>query len=86
MNIKKLIISFVFLIVGVFLISYGLTRPCEVGDITQEVQGQTITVNQPEKMNRMICLSTDFVSLISILLGSASIFPGVGGLYKSLVE
>ena len=86
MNNKKIIISSIFILLGIFFISYSLTRPCEVGDITQTVGDTTATVNQPEKMNRMICLSTDFVSMISLLLGTASIFPGISGLHKGLTE
>ena len=86
MNVKKIIISAVFILVGIFLISYSLSRPCDVGDITQTVGNMTATVNQPEKMNRMVCLGTDFVALVTLLIGSAAVFPGVGGLYKGLTE
>ncbi|MBW2996612.1 hypothetical protein KY332_04925 [Candidatus Woesearchaeota archaeon] len=86
MDAKKTIIGAVFVIVGISLIAYAFSRPCEVGAITQTVGEQTSVVEQPEKMNRMICMSTDAVALICTLLGAASIFPGVGGLFKGLTE
>ena len=86
MDAKKTIIGAVFILIGVSLIAYAMNRPCEVGNITQTVGDQTAVVEQPEKMNRMICLSTDYVALVCTLLGASSIFPGVGGLFKGLTE
>ena len=64
---------------------YGLSRPCDVEPITQVVQGQTLTVEQPAQLDRLMCTSSDYYSLISLLIGTAMIFPGVAGLYRSLV-
>lgn len=86
MNYKNLIVSILFIIVGVFLIRYALLRPCEVASITQTVQGQEIVVDQPEQLDRLICMSTDYMAIISLLIGTAMIFPGVSGLYRSLTE
>lgn len=86
MNVKTIGISFVFILAGVLLLNYALTRPCDVGEITQTVGNMTTTVEQPVKMNRMICLSADLPALIAVLLGSAAIFPGVSGLHRGLTE
>jgi len=86
MNYKNLIISIVFIVIGAFLIRYALLRPCEIGSITQNVQGQEITVEQPPQMDRLICMSTDYMAIISLLIGTAMVFPGVSGLYRSLTE
>ena len=85
-DIKKLIISLIFIVAGVFLIRYSLMRPCDVAPISQVVQGQEITIEQPEQLDRLICLSTDYLALVSMLLGVAAIFLGVSGLFKSLTE
>jgi len=84
MNLKNLIISAAFILVGALLIGYALSRPCNVAPITQTVQGETITVEQPAELDRLMCLSADYLALISVLIGTAMIFPGVAGLYKSL--
>ena len=84
MNYKNLIISIAFIVIGAFLIRYALVRPCEVGAITQNVQGQQVTVEQPPQMDRLICMSTDYMAIISLLIGTAMVFPGVSGLYRSL--
>jgi hypothetical protein len=84
MNVKTIGISLVFILVGVLLLNYALTRPCEVGDITQTIGNTTTTVEQPVKMNRMVCLSSDLGALVTMLLGMAAIFPGVSGLYKGI--
>ena len=85
-DIKKVVISLIFIIAGVFLIRYALMRPCEVTPISQVVQGQEITVEQPEQLDRLICVSTDYCALVSLLVGTAAIFPGVSGLFKGLTE
>lgn len=85
-DVKKAIISLIFIIAGIFLIRYSLMRPCDVAPISQVVQGQEITVEQPEQLDRLICVSTDYYALASMLLGVAAIFPGVSGLFKSLTE
>lgn len=85
MNIKNLIISVVFILIGAGLIMYALSRPCNVLPITQIVQGETLTVEQPAQLDRLMCTSSDYYSLISLLIGTAMIFPGVGGLYRSLI-
>lgn len=86
MNIKNLVISILFVIVGALLIRYALVRPCEIAAITQTVQGQEIVVNQPAQLDRIICMSTDYMAIISLLIGTAMVFPGVSGLYRSLTE
>ncbi len=84
MNVKNLIISIIFIVLGAALIMYGLSRPCNVEPITQVVQGETLTVEQPAQLDRLMCTSSDYYALISLLLGTAMIFPGVAGLYRSL--
>lgn len=84
MNIKNLIISIVFIVLGAALIGYALSRPCNIAPITQTVQGETITVEQPVEFDRLMCMSADYLALIPLLIGTAMIFPGVGGLYRSL--
>lgn len=85
-NIKNTIISIVFIVAGAFLIRYALLRPCSVEPITQTIQGQVVEMNQPEQLDRLMCLSTDYVALIATLIGTACIFPGIAGLFKSLTE
>jgi len=85
-NIKNAIISIVFIIIGAFLIRYALIRPCVVEPVSQTVMGEVVEVNQPEQMDRLMCLSTDYIALICTLAGTAAIFPGIGGLFKSLTE
>src|SRR4030043_670543 len=84
MNTKNVIISLVFLAIGVYLIYFGFTRPCDLGPMTQTSEGQEIVIEQPEQLGRLICMSTDYFSLIAVLIGTAMIFPGVSGLYRSL--
>ena len=86
MNIKNAAISLLFILVGVLLLNYALTRPCEVGDITQTTGNITSTVEQPIKMERMVCLTADMPALVAMLLGTAAIFPGVSGLHKGLTQ
>lgn len=85
-SIGGAIVSLIFIAIGVFLIYWAFQRPCDVEPITQVVNGQTAVVDQPEQMDRLICLSSDYVSLISVLIGAAMIFPGVGGLFRNLLE
>ncbi len=86
MKLKPIGFGFLFLVLSVLLIAYALTRPCEVGPITQTQGNVTIEVNQPIEMNRMVCLSTDFTAFFAILAGSAAIFPAVSGIFKGLTE
>ena len=85
MDTKKIIVSVLFIIIGIFLIRYALIRPCEVEAITQKVNGD-ISIEQPEQLDRLLCLSTDYMALVALLIGTATIFPGVGGLFKGLTE
>ncbi|MBD3247390.1 hypothetical protein GF378_02105 [Candidatus Pacearchaeota archaeon] len=85
-NIKNTVISILFIVVGAFLIRYALLRPCYVEPITQTIKGEIVEVSQPSQMNRLMCLSTDYMALIATLIGTACIFPGVAGLFKSLTE
>jgi uncharacterized membrane protein len=84
MNLKNLIISVVFILIGALLIVYALSRPCDVAPMTQTVQGQTVTIEQSSQMDRLMCTSSDYYALISLLIGTAMIFPGISGLHKSL--
>ena len=90
MELKKLIAGVVFLVIGIIAISYSLSLPCDVGPITQTVEGaagtQEVTVEQPEQMNKMICLGTDKTALIMMLIGTASIFPAISGVFKGITE
>ena len=86
MNLKRIIISIVFILIGASLMSYALSRPCEIGKIKQTIGNVTATVEQPVEMNRMVCLSTDIVALVCLISGTASIFPGIAGLYKGLMD
>ena len=86
MNIRNAIISIIFIVIGAFLIRYSLLRPCDIAPITQNVQGQEIVVEQPAELDRLICTSSDYISLITLLIGTAAVFPGVSGLYKSLLQ
>ncbi|RLG11591.1 hypothetical protein DRN73_04975 [Candidatus Pacearchaeota archaeon] len=78
--------SLVFIIIGIFLIRSALLRPCDVSPMTQIINDQKIIVEQPEQIDRLLCMSTDYLALIYVLLGTAMIFPGVSGFYKSLLE
>lgn len=86
MKSKPILFGLLFLILSIFLIAYALTRPCEIGPITQTQGNSTIEVNQPVEMNRMICLSTDFMAFFALLAGSAAIFPAMSGIFKGLTE
>ena len=86
MDFKKISFGILFLLLSLFLIAYAVTRPCNIGPITQTQGNVTIEVNQPVEMNRMICLSTDFGALFSLLAGSAAIFPAVSGIFSGLTE
>ena len=85
-NFKNVAISLSFVLLGIFLISYALNRPCDIGNITQTMGEQEAVMNTPKEMSRMVCLSTDGVSVISMFIGISSIFPGVSGLHKALTE
>lgn len=87
-NMKPKLITFgiLFTALSFCLIMFALTRPCEVGPITQTQNNQTIEVNQPVEMNRMICLSTDSQALFALLIGSAAAFPAVNGIFRGLTE
>ena len=86
MKVVNVIIAIAFIVVGVLFVRSAFTRPCEVEPITQEIAGQTIEVNQPMQLDKLLCLSTDYVSLVLTLIGTAMIFPGVGGLFKGLTD
>ncbi|MEK6934454.1 MAG: hypothetical protein AABW46_01110 [Nanoarchaeota archaeon] len=86
MNIKKISLGVGFLVLSFFLIQYGMTRPCEIGPITQTQNGVDIEVKQPFEMDRMVCLSTDFMALFSILVGTAAIFPAMSGIFSGLTD
>jgi len=85
-KLGKAVFSLIFVIVGIYLIYYAYGRPCDVGPITQTVQGQVATIENPTEMDRLVCLSADKVSLVTLLIGTAMIFPGVGGFYRSIVD
>lgn len=85
-SIGRAIFSLVFVIVGIYLIYYAYQRPCDIGPITQTVQGQVATIENPQEMDRLVCLSADKVALVTVLIGTAMIFPGVGGFYRSIIE
>ncbi len=84
-RLLRVIFSLVVVLVGIYLIYFAYGRPCEVGPITQTVQGQVVTIENPPEMNRLVCLSTDKVALIFVLIGAAMVFPGVSGLFRSIV-
>lgn len=86
MDFKKIGFGVAFLVLSFFLIQYGLTRPCSVGSITQVQNNITIEVKQPVKMDKLICLSTDFGSLFPLLAGTAAIFPAISGIFSGLTE
>jgi hypothetical protein len=85
MNIQKTIVAVLFVAIGVSLIWYGFSRPCEIDPISQKVNGN-IEVEQPPQLDKLLCLSSDFYSMISLLVGTAMIFPGIAGLFKGLTE
>jgi hypothetical protein len=85
-KVGKIIFSLIFVLIGINLINFGFNQPCEVHPITQNIQGQVVTIENPAQMNKLLCLSSDKISLISILVGSAMVFPGVSGFYKNIVE
>lgn len=86
MKPMPIITGIIFLAIALFSIQYALTRPCEIGPITQTDGNKTIEVLQPVEMNRMICLSTDFSALFAVLLGSAAVFPAMNGIFKGITE
>ena len=86
MDIKKIGFGVAFLVLSFFLIQYSLTRPCNIGPITQTQNGVSVEVKQPFEMNKMICLGTDFIALFSLLAGTAAIFPAMSGIFSGLTE
>ena len=86
MNFQKISFSLLFILIGIGLIWYAFSRPCDIGPIIQNVEGTSVEVEQPAQLDKLVCLSTDYVTMLSLLLGVAMIFPGVGGLFKGLTE
>jgi len=86
MKPNLIIFGVLFTALAFCLIMYSLTRPCEIGPITQTQNNQTIEVYQPVEMNRMVCLSTDSAALFALLIGSAAAFPAVNGIFRGLTE
>ena len=76
---KTISILLLLLIVvgGGFLIKFALEQPCEVGPITQTVMGQTATIEQPQQMQKLICLGTDIKSIIAMIAGAAMLGTGI---------
>jgi hypothetical protein len=91
---NKAWLSAVFLIIGVGLIYYTLTAPCQVDSIKTvtdagNVQGiaipnQEMTIELPWQVEKAMCISTDFMSLISVLIGAAFITSGASVLVKKI--
>ncbi len=86
MDFKKIGFGVAFLVLSFFLMQYSLNRPCNIGPITQTQNNMVIEVKQPIEMNRMVCLSTDFAALFSLLAGTAAIFPAMSGIFSGLTE
>lgn len=63
-------------LIGIAAILWVFQQPCDVGPITQEYQGQTIEVNQPEKLDRLVCLSADPTQLIVSAIGLIALWSG----------
>ena len=66
----QIVILLILIASGIYLIHYALTYPCHVEPIKQTVNGITSTIEQPEQMNKLICLSTNFNMMVSMLIGS----------------
>jgi hypothetical protein len=89
-------LSAVFLIIGIGLIYYALTAPCQVDSIktiaeSGNVQGielpdQEITMEFPWQIEKAMCISTDFMTLISILIGATFVTTGASTLVRKLVN
>ena len=84
-SIGGTIVSIAFIAIGIYLIYFAYNQPCDVAPITQTVGDQIAVVDQPEQMDRLVCLSSDYVALIATLIGTAMIFPGVSGLFRNLM-
>lgn len=93
-NFWKLGVALVFTVLGIFLVRYALTLPCEVGGIMQETsmpsqpgmpEGKAETVVEfPSQLEKMLCLSTDFKAVICMLVGVVMIIAGVPGVFRGL--
>ena len=93
---NKAWISAIFLIIGIGLIYYALTAPCQVDAIKTitdagSIQGldlpdQEITMEFPWQIEKAMCVSTDFMTLISMLIGATFVTTSASSLVRNLVN
>ncbi|MEK6852443.1 MAG: hypothetical protein AABX59_01060 [Nanoarchaeota archaeon] len=83
-----LFVSLIFSVAGYFLIKYALTLPCDIGRIEPEgiAQGLEPVLEFPKEVQRLICLSTDFRAIISMLVGTLAIIVGIPGIFRGLTS
>lgn len=85
-DLRSLIFGLIFTIIGVILVWYALNLPCNIAPLSQGVEGfsQEVDIEFPKEIQRLICLSTDFSALISMLIGTLSIIVGIPGIFRGL--
>ena len=91
---SKLGLSAVFLLLGIGLIYFALTSPCQVDSIKTlanagslqgiDLPAQEITMDFPWQIEKAMCVSTNFTTLISVLIGAAFVTTGASSLVKKL--
>ncbi len=85
-GMKTFIFGLIFTIIGVILVWYALNLPCNIAPLSQGVEGfsQEVDIEFPKEIQRLICLSTDFGALISMLIGTLSVIVGIPGIFRGL--
>ena len=94
---NKMILSFIFILMGTGFLYFALTSPCEVGSIETIVKGsgvdglasyntpdQEINMNLPVQLQRGICIYTKFENMVIFLVGAALTTSGTAASVKKL--
>lgn len=83
MNQNKLIIGIIALVLAIGFIFVALNMECEMGDITS---GGEVVMELPSQLEKMMCLSGDWRSLILLITGISLLFYAPVAIVKSLTE
>ena len=91
-GMRTFIVGIIFLIVGIYLVWYSLSLPCNIDSLTQNVNSELLgedfggEIEFPKEFQRIICLTTDFEAIVSMLIGSMAIIVSVPGIFKGLTQ
>ncbi len=95
-NSIKAMISVVFLIVGIILILSALTKPCQADpfkiigkmsgekEIADNLPSGSVDIQLPSAINRLLCIITEPLSLIFLIIGISFTAGGAKGLVTNL--